>query len=56
LVSRATRNQTDLLAAACWPPSPLLEFGLGAGAAAGFDGVVGGDGGTARGSSPNKRH
>ncbi|MGP0084713.1 MAG: hypothetical protein ACLP0B_13935, partial [Steroidobacteraceae bacterium] len=39
LVSRATRNQTDPLAplgrrCGCWPPSPFLEFGLGAGAAA----------------------
>ena len=34
LVSRATRNQTDPLAPRCWPPSPFLEFGLGAGAAA----------------------
>ena len=39
LVSRATRNQTDPLAplgrrCGCWPPSPFLEFGLRAGAAA----------------------
>jgi hypothetical protein len=34
-VGQQTDPQSDRPAgAACWPPSPLLEFGLGAGAAA----------------------